>query len=146
MRYRSTLLGLLVVLAGCAAVPHVQAPQLSVGRVEFIDGNLREQHLRVQVHAHNPNGVDLPIRLIRYDLKLAGEPVAHGESEAPFVVPARGDGEFSMTVNAQLASAFIKLLPHLKDGGRGIDYEVDGTVLTRVLWLSEFPFHAAGRL
>jgi LEA14-like dessication related protein len=119
---------------------------LTVRHIEVESANFAEQHLRVQVRAHNPNGIDLPIRSIHYDVALAGEALGRGETDSAFVVPARGDAEFSMTVTTHLATVLVKLLPKLKDGGHGLEYHIDGTVRTDLAWFREFPFDERGTL
>jgi LEA14-like dessication related protein len=132
-------------LSGCAVGPHFEKPQLKVAGADLIDGNFNEQHIRVRVHAYNPNGIDLPIRAINYQLELAGEPLGHGQTDAAFVVPAKGDTEFSMTVTTHLGSVLLKLLPRLKEGGRGLDYRVTGTIRTRLAFFPEFAFDERGK-
>ncbi len=132
-------------LSGCAVGPHFEKPQLKVSGADLIDGNFNEQHIRVKVHAHNPNGIDLPIRAINYQLELAGEPLGHGQTDAAFIVPAKGDTDFSMTVTTHLGTVFLKLMPRLKDGGRGLDYRVTGTVRTRLAFFPEFAFDERGQ-
>ena len=132
-------------LSSCAVGPHFEKPQLKVAGADLIDGNFNEQHIRVRVHAHNPNGIDLPIRSINYQLELAGEPLGQGATDAAFTVPAKGDTEFSMTVTTHLGTVLLKLLPRLKDGGRGLDYRVKGTMRTRLALFPEFAFDERGQ-
>lgn len=139
------ILASLLWLSGCAGGPHFEKPQLKVAGADLIDGNFSEQHIRVRVHAHNPNGIDLPIRAIDYQLELAGESLGRGQTDAPFVVPARGDADFTMTVTAHLGTVLLKVLPRLKDGGRGLDYRVTGTVRTRLALYPEFSFDERGQ-
>jgi LEA14-like dessication related protein len=136
---------ILLVMAGCATGPHFEKPQMKVAGVEMLDGGFSEQHVRVRVRAHNPNAIDLPVRSIDYTLELGGEPLGHGQTDAPFVVPAKGDAEFSMTVTTHLGAVLLKLLPRLKEGGRGLDYRVTGKVRTRLMLFPEFDFDERGR-
>ena len=136
----------LTALGGCALTPHFEKPTLAVRHVDVESANFTEQHLRVHVRAHNPNRIDLPIHSIRYDVALGGEPLGRGETDSAFVVPARGDADFSMTVTTHLATVLVKLLPKLKDGGHGLEYHIDGTVRTDLAWFREFPFDEHGKL
>ncbi len=139
-------LSLVALLAsGCAIAPHFEKPTLTVAGVDLVDGNFVEQHVRVRVRAHNPNATDLPIRSIDYDLEVGGESLGHGQTDAVFVVPGRGDADFSMTVTTHLGPIVLKLLPRLKDGGRGLEYRVTGKVQTRLAFFSEFPFDERGK-
>ena len=91
--HRRHLLGalLLLPLAGCATLGRkLEAPQLTVARIELLKGDLLQQNLRVGLHVRNPNAVDLPVRGVTCEIEVAGERFAHGESERSFVVPAHG--------------------------------------------------------
>jgi LEA14-like dessication related protein len=135
----------LLAIAGCASGPHFEKPQMKVAGVEMLDGGFSEQHIRVRVKAHNPNSVELPVRSINYTLELGGEPLGQGQTDASFVVPAKGESEFSMTVTTHLGAVLLKLLPRLKDGGHGLDYRVTGKVRTRLMLFPEFDFDERGR-
>ena len=51
----------------------------------------------------------LPVRGITYEMEVAGEPFAHGESDKNFDVPALGSTEFDVSVTANAASALLRL-------------------------------------
>lgn len=134
----------LLVLAGCAAGPHFEKPTLAVRGIDVESASFAEQRLRVRVVAHNPNGIDLPVRSIDYTVMVGAEALGQGKTDAAFVVPARGDAEFSMTVTTHLGAVLVRLLPKLKDGGRGLEYRIEGTVRTGLAWFHEFPFNEHG--
>ena len=133
-------------IGGCTLAPHYEKPQLTVVGIDLIDASFSEQHLRVRVKAHNPNAIALPIRSIEYAVAFGGEPLGHGQTDAAFVVPAKGDADFAMTVTTHLATALVKFLPRLKDGGHGLEYRVVGKVQTGLAFFSEFPFDERGKL
>jgi LEA14-like dessication related protein len=139
------MLSMGLLLGGCATGPHFEKPQLKVAGADLIDGNFNEQHVRIRVHAHNPNSLDLPIKSITYELELAGEKLGQGQTDAAFVVPARGDTDFSMTVTTHLGVVLVKLLPRLKDGGHGLEYRVNGVIKTKLPFFSEFAFDERGQ-
>jgi LEA14-like dessication related protein len=136
----------LLALAGCAVSPHFEKPTLSVRGIDVESANFSEQHLRVRVLAHNPNGIALPVQSIDYSVVVADEALGHGHTDAAFVVPARGDAEFSMTVTTHLATVLVRLLPRLKEGGHGVEYRIEGLVRTGLPWFREFPFDERGKL
>jgi hypothetical protein len=58
-----------------------------------------------------------------------------------FVVPARGDAEFDMSVSANMASVLMKVL---SQGGTPVDYRLKGKIaLSSGLWRS-IPFDEQG--
>ena len=50
-----------------------------------------------------------------------------------------------ISVTTHLGAVLLKLLPRLKEGGRGLDYRVTGKVRTRLMLFPEFDFDERGR-
>jgi LEA14-like dessication related protein len=141
--FAGTLLAL-VLLAGCAAGPKFQEPRLEVIDIDLIKGDLLRQDLRVRMRVHNPNNRDLPVRGIVYEVQLAGEDFAHGESERDFVVPALGNTEFDVGVTANAAAAMLRLLG---SGRRDqVDYRITGRVTLASGFVRNVPFDQKGTL
>src|SRR5262249_49778317 len=130
---RLALLIVASVLPGCALfVPKLEMPALSIVGVELERGDLFEQHLKVRMRVDNPNARELPVKGLSYTLEIGGEQLAHGESAASFTVPARGEADFDMSVTANMAGAFVRLLSH---PGDDIEYRLAGRVtLAQGLW------------
>jgi len=105
----AALVALLGLLPGCAYT-RLEQPTLSVVNVEFVRGDLLSQQLRVRMRVQNPNDRALPVRGITYEVELAGQAFAHGDSASEFLVPANGGAEFDVNVTANAASALLRLL------------------------------------
>ncbi|HMA11559.1 MAG TPA: LEA type 2 family protein, partial [Steroidobacteraceae bacterium] len=121
MRVLTAML-MVVVLAGCAYT-RLEKPKLEVVDVQLLKGDLLQQQLKLRMRVQNPNDRELPVRGITYELAVAGEAFAHGESERNFVVPALGSAEFDVNVTANAATALLKILA----GGRkleSVDYRL----------------------
>lgn len=141
LRPAVALLALLV--AACA--PHLQRPDLSVVGVTLLGSSVWEQHLRVRLHVHNPNDRALPVRGISYDLEVMGQAAATGQSEASFVVPARGDAEFDMSVTTNLAAALLQLLARGPNAlQQEVPYRLSGKVELSQGLLRSIPFDQRG--
>jgi LEA14-like dessication related protein len=113
-------------LAGCSLfVPRFEQPTLSVVNVQLLKSDLWHQELNVRMRVQNPNDRTLPIKGLSYELDLDGQDFAHGVSGASFVVPARGEAEFDMSVSANMASVLIKLLGQ---GGNQVEYRITGKI------------------
>src|SRR5690606_21646067 len=100
---------LLAVLGGCA-VARLEPPRLQVMDVSLLGGDLLKQQLRLKLRVHNPNDVELPVRGITYEVQLAGETFATGESSRDIRVPALGSTEFDVDVTANAAGALLRVL------------------------------------
>jgi len=132
-------------LSGCSLfVPKLEAPTLTVVGVDVLKSDLWEQHLRVRMHVQNPNDRTLPIKGISYTMDVSGQEFASGESGASFVVPARGEAEFDMSVTANMAGALFKILSRGNDSGGQIDYHLRGKVSLSHGLLRSIPFDQRG--
>ena len=130
-------------LSGCSLfVPKLQAPTLSVVGVDLLKSDLWEQHLKVRMHVENPNDRTLPVKGLSYTMDLSGQEFASGESGASFIVPARGEAEFDMSVTANMAGALFKILGN-GNGGQ-IDYRIRGKVSLSEGLLRSIPFEQRG--
>lgn len=129
-------------MSGCSLfVPKLQPPRLSIVSVDLQKASLWQQKLRMRVHVQNPNDRVLPIKGISYRLDVNGQPFAHGESAASFVVPALGEAEFDMNTTANMTGTLITLLGH---GTDSIDYRLVGKVSLSIGLLRSIPFDEHG--
>ena len=132
-------------LGACSAIaPHLESPHLTVIAIEIKDATLAEQHFRVRIKVQNPNDRALPVTGITYTMQLEGEEFGQGEAASAFTVPAQGEAEFDMLMTTNLASAFWKVLPRLKDGSQPVAYRLVGNVSTDLLFLRTIPFDQRG--
>jgi len=92
----------------------------------------------------NPNDVELPVRGISYEVLLAGESFASGESERDFLVPALGETEFNLDVTANAAAAVLRILGDRS--GRNPEYRLLGKVHLSSGLLRSIPFEHKGEL
>jgi len=145
-RIGSTLVAL--TLVGCSLfAPHLQTPQLSVVNIALERSDLIEQHLKVRMRVANPNNRALPVKGITYTLDLDGDELAEGVSAASFVVPARGEAEFDMSMRANMAVALLHLVGRGGNSwGEPIGYHIVGKVELSSGWLRSIPFEQRGSL
>jgi LEA14-like dessication related protein len=136
-------LGLL--LGACSSMlPRLEPPELQVVRIEVERADLLQQQLRVRMRVQNPNDRSLPVRGITYEMEVAGEPFAHGESEKNFEVPALGSTEFDVSVTANAASALLKLA---SSGAKldAVEYRLVGKVSLSAGMIRSIPFDRKGQ-
>jgi LEA14-like dessication related protein len=133
-------------LGACASMlPQLTAPHLTVvGIVLGPAGNMQQQQLQLRLHALNPNDRAIAIRSIVCKLELESMPFAQGETEQPFVLPAKGEIDFNVDVVANLNSVLIALAGGL--GSRSVNYRVYGEVHLKGSLLHSLPFDQKGRV
>jgi LEA14-like dessication related protein len=133
------------ILAGCASMlPQLQPPGLSVTAVAFAGGNLQQQQIHLTLHATNPNARAIAVRGIDLTLELEGQSFASGATDAAFTLPASGETDFGLTVNANINNALLALA-----GGFGhntVDYRLYGQVHLSGGIVRTIPFDQKGRV
>ena len=145
MRNFVLLLALCALGTGCTSlVPHLKAPELKVVGLNFLGGDNRHQQLRLRVQVTNPNDRQIAVRAIDYQVALAGSHFADGSTDEPFTLPALGQTEFNLNVNADLAALVNVVGAHLND--TTLDYQVTGTLHLAEGLLREIPFKGHGTL
>ena len=139
------LIGWSLCLAACSLMaPKFERPTLSVTGIELVNGNLLQQHFRVKFNIQNPNDRALPVSGLHAALSVGGEPVAQGQNERAFVVPAKGDADFDMMITANMALALLKLGHVMDQHADSIAYEVSGAASVDLPFLHDLPFHQTG--
>lgn len=115
-------------LAGCASMDNiVSAPDVRLRQVQVESIDVSGQSFLLSFDVTNPNPFPLPISAISYAVALDGHPFASGNTDSSFTVPARGDGEFSISVDLNLLRTAPELLFIARDGfRRDIAYSLNG--------------------
>lgn len=146
IRWSAALPALL--LAACAAHSRLEAPDLSIVGVEMLEGSLFSQRLRLRVRVQNPNDRELPVKGVSARLEVAGEDFASGVSASSFVVPAFGETEFDLLVDASMARTLIGVLGKARrdQPTRSLDYRLTGKVSLASGFLRSIPFDESGSL
>jgi LEA14-like dessication related protein len=132
----------LICLTGCS-VAKLKAPQLQVVGVEVVHADMLKQQLRVRMRVDNPNDRKIPVNGITYQMQLAGEAFADGESQKNFEVPALGSMEFDVNVNANMAGVLLRLMTSGKKIDT-LDYRLIGKVSLASGLLRTIPFDQKG--
>jgi len=134
-----------VLLSACS-VMQLQAPDITPTSVEVIDAQITEQRFKVGLHVQNPNDRALPIKSVNCALQIEGVEVGHGESDAPFNVPAHGESDFDMVVTTNLAMSVPNLATRLFRGGQLPSYRLSGSVNPDITMLPPIPFSKSGQI
>ena len=138
------LLGALL-LGGCSLVPKFEKPTLELVSLKLADDNLLSQRFNVRLKVLNPNDRALPVNGLRYTVEIDGKAFGKGESTRAFTVPARGEAEFDMTLDANLAGAVAAVLSRRERAkGRELEYRLKGTVSIDLPLMRSLDFDQVG--
>ncbi len=119
----------MLAVSGCASTMQnlVQSPVVELRAVQVMGLGLNSQTFLLSFDISNPNGFALPVRSVRYALKLDGRRFASGETPSEFSVPANGDARFAISVDLNLLQTAPQLLSVVRQSARDdVSYELDG--------------------
>jgi LEA14-like dessication related protein len=133
----------LALFGGCAAIPKLEAPKLSVVSLKMQGGDFFSQRVLVRMRVFNPNTRELPISGLTYSIEVNDAELGNGGTSAPFTVPAMGEAEFDMQITANLAGALAKLLTR-RNSSEALDYRLRGSVNLSSGFLRRIPFDERG--
>jgi LEA14-like dessication related protein len=133
-------------LASCATPKvAVQAPDVTLTGVQVKDIGFGGQKFLLGFSVSNPNPFPLPVKSIRYNIRLDDQKFAGGQTQSDFVVSARGDGTFVIGVELDLLQSVSQLASLLKGGMREtISYELDGSLAVDIPFTRPIPFSSSG--
>jgi LEA14-like dessication related protein len=142
--YQAPLLLAVMALAGCATSgPAIQPAEVTLDRIDVEHVGVGKQSLKLGFSVTNPNPFPLPVRAIRYELRLGNQKVARGETADRFVVAARGDGEFAIGVELDVLDSISQLgFGVLKEQ---IEYELYGSLTVDLPFAQPVAFSSSGQ-
>jgi LEA14-like dessication related protein len=129
-------LGLWLGVSGCSSMmtDDLQDPVVRLLKVDVVKAKLLEQKFVLRFRIDNPNDLSLPVRFLRYQIKLNGVPLAEGESDRDFTVPAKGHQNFSIPVRTNLWRHLKQIVNMLEDPNEPIPYQLQGEVKTGLMF------------
>jgi len=122
--------GLPLAAAACGVLPPIglQRPKVTVADLSIRSLGLKEIRFALLLDAHNPNGVDVPLSNLRFDLELLGRPFASGAALEPTVTLAAGATRSVPIEFAVPTSRLVELLRELRLPERApLDYRLHGS-------------------
>jgi LEA14-like dessication related protein len=132
-------------LVSCSTLGDLQTPRLELVGVQILSTDMFAQRFKVRVKVENPNDIELPVKGIDYQIFMMGDSFAEGMSNEPFLLPAKGEAEFDMTVTTNFVSSFGRLLSRAGGGKlQDVDYEIAGKILVDKGMVKKIPFNHHG--
>ena len=105
------------------------------------------QNFVLEFDIHNPNAFPLPIRALRYDLQIADQRFASGETQGELTVPAAGAGSVAISVELDMLQQASRLATMLRVGSRGdLPYKLSGDVTVDIPMTRPVPFSNSGSI
>lgn len=133
-------------LVSCAALaPRLDPPRVSLAGLELEELGLFEQRYRLQLRVQNPNGADLPIAGMDFQLYLNDEEFANGLSDEKVTLPAFGEQVIEMRVTSSISSVIEQLQLFGRSEVQTFSYRLSGHVklLHRAI---KYPFEYRGEI
>ena len=129
-------LGLLLCFAGCSSLisDDLRDPSVRLLKVDVVKAKLLEQKFVLHFRIDNPNNMSLPVRFLHYKVRLNGVPLAEGESDRDFVIPAKGHQNFQIPVRTNLWRHLKQIVNLLEDPNEPISYQLQGEVKTGLMF------------
>lgn len=143
--YSAPLLLTAMALAGCATSgPAIKPAEVSLEGVDVGHLGAGTQSFRLGFSVANPNPFPLPVRAIRYELRLGDRRVARGETVDRFVVAAEDTGQFAIDVELDVLESISQLgFRMLKER---IEYELHGSLAVDLPFAPPVAFSTSGQV
>ena len=148
LRRAALLLAAVFVVTGCASMgSNLQSPHISVLNVQMLTTDMFAQKFRVRLKVENPNDIELKVTGLEYEILLMGDGFAEGNSSDRFLLPAKGEAEFDMSVSTNFVSSLGRLISRMNGGKlENIDYEIVGQVYVDKGMVKKIPFSDKGKV
>lgn len=141
-----TALAATLLLMACATTETIVRPPVvtltgaEVGKISF-----RQQTFLLHFDVSNPNSFALPVKSVRYRILFDQKQFADGETAGEFVVPARGDEQFQLSVNTDFLDSVSNLSSLLRGGlPDHVEYELQGSLTVDIPFVPAVPFSSQG--
>lgn len=143
----ASLLGI-VAMSACAGMDSViSSPVVTLTRIEVTDADFDRQTFLLGFDVSNPNPFPLPIRSVRYRVRLGEQQFAGGETQGHFTVPAEGAGAFAISVELNLLKTTSNIFSLVRSGSRrDLSYELSGSFTVDIPLAKPLEFSNSGTI
>ena len=135
------------ILQACSSLPRQLAPpQVELVELRLLQASFDGQRFAVRLLLNNPNPVPIPVLLVEFDVRLAGEGLLDGRSQFPFTLPAGGSQAVDVEVFSNLVSSASRLLSLVQGPTNTLEYEVQGDVTLNLRFRDPLSFYHRGQV
>lgn len=125
----------------------IRAPAVDLTSVEVSKLSFSNQTFLLGFSVSNPNPFPLPIKAVRYRVRLNDQSFAGGVTQGSFTVPAGADESFVISVDVDLLQSGARLTSIVRSGVRdNLDYEVDGKLDVDIPTTPSINFSSSGTI
>jgi len=135
-----------LVLTGCAGTETlVSSPNVSLASVELQRADFHRQTFLLGFDVSNPNPFPLPVKAVTYQVLFDDQKFAGGEAEGSFVVPARGDDKFAISVDLDILNSATQIASLVRSGPpEVVNYALKGSLTVDIPFTRPIPFSSTG--
>jgi len=145
---RAASLVAIAAISACAGTGSlISSPEVRLISIEMISANFNRQTFLLGFDVSNPNPFPLPIKSVRYRVRLGDQQFASGETQGNFTVPSNGNGEFAISVQLDLLRTTSNLSSLIRTGmSRDVDYELSGNFAVDIPFAKPLHFKSGGNI
>lgn len=131
-------------LTGCESLTKsfLKDPEVNVVEVKVVNINMSDISFAVTLNVKNPNGLELSLGKVTYELNLSGETVTEGTFSEGFKVPAFGQNNVIVPLKFKFKSVG-NILSGIINRSFTKEYELKGTAQ---LGIFSIPFSKKGKV
>jgi len=134
-------------VAACSSLPRqLVPPRVELVELRLLQGSFDGQRFAVRVLLNNANAVSIPVLLLEFDVRLAGEGLLEGRSLAPFTLPAGGSQTVEVEIFSNLISSATRLLALAQGPGNSLEYELQGELTLDARLREPLGFYQRGQV
>lgn len=135
-------------ISACAGTGSiVSSPVVRLMSIEMTSVDFDRQTFLLSFDVSNPNPFPLPIRSVRYRVRLGEQRFASGETQGNFTVPADGNGAFAISVELDLLRTTSNISSLIRTGmSRDFDYELSGSFAVDIPFAKPLEFKSGGNI
>ena len=143
-----SLLVMMAILSACATGSDLlRTPTVDLVSVEVTNLSFTRQSFLLSFKATNPNGFPLPVKAVRYTIRLNDEKFAGGVTRSDFTIPAGGESTFAISVELDLLKSGAELTSIVRAGVQSdVDYELAGKLTIDVPTAPSVSFSNSGTI
>jgi len=147
-RLRTVSLVAVAAMSACAGMDEmISSPAVTLTSIEMTDADFDRQTFLLAFDVSNPNPFPLPIKSLRYRVRLGEQQFASGETQGNFTVPSDGHGEFVISVELNLLKTKSNLFSFIRTGTRrNIDYDLSGSFAVDIPFARSLEFSNSGSI
>ena len=145
---RAASLAVIAAMSACAGTGLlISSPEVRLTGIEMISADFDSQTFLLGFDVSNPNPFPLPIRSVRYRVRLGEQQFASGETQGNFTVPSEGNGAFAISVQLDLLRTTSNISSLIRSGmRRDFDYELSGSFAVDIPFAKRLEFRSGGNI